>query len=231
VGLLENVRPHQSNRFLLKLDFNNFFPSIKSSDFERYLHDRIDIDPKDVEILSRILFKFNRTNRMLELSIGAPSSPLISNIMLFEFDSVISEFCSERKITYTRYADDISFSTNTPGILRDCKNFVETLLRDLSYPTLTLNSQKTVETSTKRGRRITGLTITGDGRVSVGRERKRELRAQIHRFTQGTLNSDELEQLRGYMSFLISVEPEHVERLKKSFGESVISAIVHSRNA
>ena len=135
--------------------------------------------PNKRYVLRKILFKFNRESHGLELSIGAPSSPLISNVMLYEFDRLVHDFCIGADISYTRYADDISFSTNTPEILRDCKSHVEKVLRDLRYPTLTLNQQKTIETSKKRGRRITGLTITGDGQVSVGRERKRELRVQI----------------------------------------------------
>jgi RNA-directed DNA polymerase len=225
VGLLDNVRPHRPNRYLLKLDFNRFFPSIGSGDFAMYLARHGSFDSQDEHTLCRLLFKYNRRARSLELSIGAPSSPLISNIMLYEFDKAVSEFCEPGGIVYTRYADDMSFSTNTPDVLRSCKRYVEMVLRDLRYPALTLNEEKTIETSKKNGRHITGLVITGDNRVSIGRERKRVLRAQIRRFVLGELNADELGQLQGYLSFLKSVEPEHLERLKGSFGDDVIASL------
>jgi RNA-directed DNA polymerase len=228
VGLLDNVEPHRSNRYLLKLDFNRFFPSIGADDFVKFLADHASFDSPDTHTLSKLLFKYNRRAHALELSIGAPSSPLISNVMLFEFDRAISEFCAHAGVTYTRYADDISLSTNTPDVLRHCKSHVEMVLRDLRYPTLTLNEQKTVEASTKNGRQITGLVITGDNRVSVGRERKRVLRAQIRRFALGEMNADDLQQLQGYIAFLRSVEPDHIERLKGSFGEDVIASLCAS---
>src|ERR1051326_910596 len=58
VSILDNARPHRRGRFLLKLDFKDFFPSIKSRDFRYFLKRRgVRLDPNDVYALCQILFR------------------------------------------------------------------------------------------------------------------------------------------------------------------------------
>lgn len=225
-GLADNVRPHLRNRFMLKLDFQNFFPSIISTDLTRYLLACGWRNADDLRLLGNVLFKFNRKKKRFELAIGAPSSPMVSNFLLFSLDTAIDEYCKVREIAYTRYADDVTFSTNHPDILRDCKAFIVDTLANTDSPLLRLNDAKVVETSKKHGRRVTGLTITSDGHISVGRDKKRELRVLIHRHAQKLLSAEEVEALRGYLAFLKSVEPEHLDRLRRSFGEDVLRPLL-----
>ncbi|HBP30921.1 MAG: retron St85 family RNA-directed DNA polymerase [Advenella sp.] len=226
VGLSANVSPHLGNRFLLKIDFKNFFPSIESDDLVAYLEKKAELTNDDCYILTQILFKKNVEKGKLTLAVGAPSSPQVSNILLFQFDEAVSNYCLAHNIAYTRYADDLSFSTSTPVILRDCLSVVRKIIQDLPYPKLVINEEKTVETSKKRGRRITGLTITNDDTISIGRLQKRKLRVLIHRFKTGNLDACEQESLRGYLAFLNSVEPKHVERLKISFGVDTLALLL-----
>ena len=118
-NIADNARRHIHGRFLLKLDFNEFFPSLKAKDFKVYTYQNVPtLTDQDVEALTRILFWKPRGTNELHLSIGAPSSPLLSNILLWEFDSMVAALCSYSKTSYTRYADDLSFSTNDTLALR-----------------------------------------------------------------------------------------------------------------
>ncbi len=219
VGLVENVLPHVKNRYMLKLDFEEFFPSLKSSDLLHFLKDA-PIDQTDTRMLVQLLCK--KGNLELELAVGAPSSPHLSNILMYKLDERIDGFCVENDISYTRYADDLTFSSSTPNVLRGCFQFVTRTLAETASPKLHLNAAKTVETSKKRGRRVTGLSITVDSKISIGRDKKRDLRVLVHRFTKGELNAEEVQQLRGYLAFLKSVEPAHLDRLAQSFGVDVL---------
>ena len=205
----------------MKLDFKDFFPSITAAAFTQFMaNSRFNED--DLSVLCNLLFKMNRLTKALSLAIGAPSSPALSNILLYPLDAAIQKKCNELKIQYSRYADDLSFSTNTSNILADFEHSLPKLINEATHLNLRINPGKTVHTSKKNGRKITGLTITSENQISVGRDRKRLLRSQIHRFILGKLREDELRSLRGYMSFLNSVEPEHVERLRNSYGHDVI---------
>ncbi len=228
LNIADNARRHLNSRFLLKLDFKNFFPSIKSVDFRLYIakHAPQQFTNVEVEALSRIIFwNPQRTNDMC-LSIGAPSSPLISNILLRDFDDSVANFCSGLEVSYTRYADDLSFSANVSEKLRQVEEMVNRISEGLESPKLTLNREKTVRVSKKRSRRVTGLVLTNDASVSLGRDHKRRIRASVHHFLTGRLTGEQCTQLRGMLAYVKSVEPGFLSRLRKRYGADVIRKIL-----
>lgn len=226
LNIVDNVRPHVQNRFLLKLDFKDFFPSIRDNDFKRFLAKEAPIyTSDDSELLTSILFWKPKETRSLCLAIGAPSSPMLSNILLCDFDRAVSRFCAEMDISYTRYADDLSFSAQTSGLLAKAEELVVELCNKSQSPRLELNSEKTVRVSKKRARRVTGLVLTNDGHVSLGRDTKREIRAGVHHFVTNRLSREEIVSLRGTLAYVNSVEPEFVDRLRARYGDEVIRLI------
>ena len=77
-------------------------------------------------------------------------------------------------MAYSRYADDLTFSTNRRGVLRQIEVSISGVVRKLRYPRLEINHHKTIHTSKKHHRRVTGIVLSSDGKVSLGRK-KREL--------------------------------------------------------
>jgi hypothetical protein len=224
--IADNARPHARNRFLLKLDFKNFFPSIRDIDFKRFLAKNAPtVTDAEAELLSRILFWRPKGTRQLCLAIGAPSSPLLSNILLVDFDRSVSRFCTKLGIAYTRYADDLSFSAQTSNLLAEAEQMVAGLCTKRRNPRLLLNLEKTVRVSKKRSRKVTGLVLTNEGRISLGRDLKREISATVHHFITGKLNREEALGLRGTLAYVNSVEPEFLHRLRTKYGPQVVRQI------
>lgn len=235
MGLAENVKPHLTNRFLLKMDFREFFPSLRPVDLESVLRvneggNSLIYSKQDYRDLTRILFKASPDEANLRLAIGAPSSPHLSNALLYDLDLQIQDVCDKSGITYTRYADDLSFSTSTPDLLKNHEATICNLIARQKCLMLQVNKEKTIHSSVKNGRRITGLTISGVGEISIGRNRKRQLRAEIHAYQNGGMSADDLDSLRGYLSFLNSVEPKAVESLKKKYGEAIVDSLIFRSN-
>lgn len=225
-SIADNARPHVRSRFLLKLDFKDFFPSILDTDFKRFLAKNApSVTDTDAELLARILFWRPKGTRKLCLAIGAPSSPLLSNILLVDFDRVVSRFCSKLGIIYTRYADDLSFSAQTSDLLAQAEEMVTGLCVKRRSPRLILNSDKTVRVSKKRSRRVTGLVLTNEGEVSLGRDLKREIRATVHHFLTGKLSREETLSLRGTLAYVNSVEPDFLKRLRAKYSPEIIRQI------
>lgn len=218
-SVLQHVRAHTASKFLLKMDFKDFFPSISLSNVESHIRQHSAFEDDDVRLLGLLLTYRDRSSGRRSLSIGAPSSPLVSNSILWNFDCAVSDFCLARHISYTRYADDLAFSTGAPGVLREVEEFVRLQTREVDYPRLVVNEQKTANVSSRFARRLVGLTLTPDGGVSVGRDRKRLLRAQLHRITQGDLEGVDLTAVSGQIAYFWSVEPEFVERLQRRYFE------------
>lgn len=153
----------------------------------------------------------------LRLSIGAPTSPWLSNVLMYSFDTAVSGLCRGGEVAYTRYADDVTFSSNDPNALRDVEKQLREIVANLRSPRLRFNPKKTIMLSRKSQGRVTGLVLSNDGKVSLGRARKRYLRAAVHHLILGKLSNEEAVQLRGWLAFARDVEPEFVRRLSSRY--------------
>jgi len=228
-GIKQNARQHQKSRYLLKMDFQNFFHSITPQLFFSIVkRQSIDLTEDDRYLLEQILFfcPSKRTDGKLILSIGAPSSPLISNVVLFFFDQSLYEVCKKQGITYTRYADDITFSTNIKNQLFELPHVVKHLLAEHFSGQITINESKTVFSSMAHNRHVTGVTITNEGELSIGRERKRYISSLIHKFSLDQLPDEDRRYLQGLFSFACDIEPIFKQRMIKKYSLATINKII-----
>jgi len=216
--ITDNATPHLSKRYLLKLDFSDFFPSITGPDFQLYLlRERILQNKDQANMMTRIFFK--DVDGELRLTIGSPGSPAISNALLKKFDDSVSSLIGKRSISYTRYSDDLTFSTNEKGLLFSFHDELIDLIERTDRPHLIVNQRKTVFSSTKFNRHVTGITIANDGKMSLGRSRKRGLRTQV--YEAATSSPHELASLRGYLAFARQVEPDFIEALWRKYPDQM----------
>jgi len=226
-SILDNAQRHQNGRFLLKLDFQNFFPSIKEMDLRAHVAKHLPerYTEADITLICRFCLWYPPGSRDLELCIGAPSSPILSNSIMYDFDIAVSSYCTIAGIVYSRYADDLAFSTSRPDILTAVPRVIRELLINAPYPTLRLNEQKAVYTSKKFRRSVTGLVISSQGAVSLGRARKRIIRSMLHWFIMGKLASEECGKLRGLIAFSEDVEPDFVRRLEAHYSKATLDKV------
>lgn len=227
-SILKNAKVHVHNRFLMKIDFKDFFPSITENDISNLLLYHLkDIKDDELKMIVRLLVfdDEKKRNKPLVLAAGAPSSPFISNALMCEFDKKVSEYCIKNKVAYTRYADDMSFSTNEQNKLKDIYAFVKEIISNINSPRLNINNDKTVFTSKKFNRRVTGLVLTSENKVSIGRAAKREIRSGVHRFLNDQLTTEQISTLRGRLSFIASVEPTFISSLRRYYGNETIDNI------
>lgn len=212
-----NAERHSRSRFLLKLDFKNFFPSIRAADVQAHLERHcLEYTLPERDLIARACCWLPSRLATLQLCVGAPSSPFLSNTTMYEFDCTVSRMAELDGVTYTRYADDISLSCNERDILSQYPSFIEQTLQALPYPKIRLNAHKTVHASHAGNRTITGIVLTPTGNLSVGRERKRLVRSMYHRSTLGLLSVDEQHRLDGLLAFIDDIEPGFSARLKRN---------------
>lgn len=218
---------HVASRFLLKLDFRDFFPSITSGDLRHHAaaRERPELTDADLDVLTKILSWRNKATGRYCLSIGAPSSPSCSNALLFDFDKALSEACAARGVTYSRYADDLAFSTNVPRVLDEIEQIARALVAEMKRPRLIINEAKTINVSKRYRRTIVGLTLSAQGKISIGRERKRQLRAEVHAFLLRKLSAEQIATLRGMLAYVWSVEPTFIDSLVRTYGPEPITLL------
>lgn len=108
LSIVTNANVHRRRRYVLNLDLKDFFPSINFGRVRgMFIKDkRFGLDPKIATLIAQIACHDD------VLPQGSPCSPVISNIIGHLLDIRLVRFAKTQKSTYSRYADDITFSTN-----------------------------------------------------------------------------------------------------------------------
>lgn len=223
----DNAVAHTKSRALLKLDFKDFFPSITVRDWMRLVEAHpINLDEHEIWLSSMILFWGRASTSPTCLSIGAPTSPALSNIILYDLDVQLAAAAAQANAIYTRYADDITVSGSTIEDLEKFETKARVIVRSTRSPLLVFNDEKRGIYTSGQRRMVTGLVVTPVGSVSIGRERKRLISAMLHRFTQGNLNGEDKDKLKGLLAFCLASEPEFVSRLRTKYGDEPINTML-----
>lgn len=206
----KNAAPHIAKPKILKLDIKDFFDNIKYSTV------------KDKVFPSE---KYSEANRILlamlcyhedSLPQGAPTSPIITNIIMREFDEAVGQRFGEKNIAYTRYCDDMTFSGDFDEM--QVISFVEEELKKL---TLSLNRKKTHVISSSSRQTVTGITV--NKKLNIPKEYKRRIRQEIFfckkNGTEGHIENiaselsplKYLHSLQGKINYVLQITPENEE--------------------
>lgn len=177
------ARPHTDKRWVLTIDIKDFFPSIKT------------------EMLT-FLSEYEREVATLDGSLiqGSPCSPIISNIILKEFDEELYEYFSSENISYSRYADDIALSGND----RPERRHVEHVTHKLKERGFTVNVTKINRMFKNESQKVLGIQV--NEKLSINRNTRRQLRAAIH---QDNLD----DKSRGLLAYIQGVNSKQYSKL------------------
>ena len=111
---------------------------------------------------------------------GSPCSPKLANLITWKLDKRIQGFVGKRGITYTRYADDLSFSGLHPSNTIQILPMVKSIIEDEGF---FINQKKTRVAGASRAKRITGLVVSNN-RFGVVKTKYRILRSKIFYLTK-----------------------------------------------
>jgi RNA-directed DNA polymerase len=192
-SILTNAKQHLRQRYVLNLDLKDFFPSINFGRVRGLLMAPPYNCPEEVAtVLAQICCHEN------QLPQGAPTSPIVSNMICAKLDSHLQRLAKKHQCIYTRYADDITFSTSKsrfPPHLgffskeseklilgNELKNIVEQngfLVNDLK-----------VRLQTRHGRQeVTGIIV--NEKLNIKRRYIRQIRAVLHSWKNDGLEKAE----------------------------------------
>lgn len=138
---------------------------------------------------------------------GFPTSPIIANIVLVGFDKRMQEFCKEHNVTYTRYADDLCFSSKELTA-KDLKALLQTKAYQLLWAFGFRPNRKKTNWKSCVGRlKVCGVVV--NVKTSIQRSVLRRFRAKVHHAT--VINADsttrpQLRRLKGFASYVMSVD-------------------------
>ena len=229
LSIKDNADRHRKNKYLLKIDLENFFNSITNTLFWDVYNQKLPVlSDRDKWAVEQLLFwaPSKSLKGKLILSVGAPSSPIISNFIMYSFDDAISDLCFRLGITYTRYADDLTFSTDVKDTLFSIPELVSERLKYIYNGNLRINRRKTIFSSKAHNRHVTGLTINNHGQLSLGRKSKRYIKHLVHKFKSNDLSQDDLLYLKGILAYARHVEYSFIESLLDKYSAETINEII-----
>lgn len=164
---LRNAKHHVGKQVVLKLDILHFFDSIRYSTVkDKVFPEEIYAEPLRI-LLTMLCYHKDA------LPQGAPSSPAITNIILYEFDEQIGQWCQECGIAYTRYCDDMTFSGDFEPA--EVVRFVRLELREMGF---LLNEQKTRIQRPGQQQTVTGIVV--NEKLSIPTDYRRKLRQELY---------------------------------------------------
>lgn len=184
-SIVTNAKKHQKRRYVFNIDLQDFFPSINFGRVRGFFIKDANfmLDPRVATILAQIACHENG------LPQGAPCSPVISNLVGHILDIRLCKLASANGCTYSRYADDITFSTNKPDFppsiaIRAAgaahKWEVGDRLNDaVTRAAFAINPTKTRMQYRSSRQSVTGLVV--NRKVNIRTEYRRTVRAMAHR--------------------------------------------------
>jgi RNA-directed DNA polymerase len=213
VSIVENARPHVGKDMVVNVDIDAFFPSTGYEQILKVCQRLPGLSIPAAKLVADIC------SYQGALPTGAPTSPSIANLVLGRFDRALLTASKKYDITYTRYADDLTFSGN--GDTHKIIPFAQKLLKEYGY---VLSAKKT--NIFRKGRRqvVTGLVVNET--VNLPRRLRRRLRAAIHhRVTGRTPHWHEREmhdaELLGRLAFLNQITPGKADKLRMRLNPGV----------
>ncbi|HEY9851343.1 MAG TPA: reverse transcriptase domain-containing protein [Leptolyngbyaceae cyanobacterium] len=203
-NIATNAKAHIRKRYVLNLDIKDFFPSINFGRVRgMFIALPYGFSPDVATVLAQICCHNN------QLPQGAPSSPIVSNMICAKLDSELQQLAKKLRCTYTRYADDITFSTTMPKFPKELAYFISIeeqhklvlgneLLSIIKGNGFQVNEKKIRLQSKDEHQEVTGVTVNQC--TNVNRNYIRQIRAMLHAWEKFGIESAEKEHRTKYHS-------------------------------
>ena len=216
MSVLDNALPHLGRKKVLKIDLADFFGSIRRN--------------KVIEVFTQLNYNKDQAKLLADLCLlrnrlpqGAPTSPAISNIVCFEMDIKLSKLALDNELSYSRYADDLTFS----GDYITQSTYIE-IDKIIKEEQLIIQRNKTQFLTENSRKIITGVSISSGKKATIPKSKKREIRKNVYfiltkgltehqRFINST-DPSYLKRLIGNLNFWLMIEPDN-EYVRKSLEE------------
>lgn len=214
--LLDNVAPHRHHNSFFITDIRHAFASVDPEYLRRQavyaLADQVaGIDMRPVgDFIQQYAF----VDGVPGLPLGYPASPALFNLYCYDMDRSLGEICSNRGITYTRWLDDLTFSSpRIPVLSRNVRSQLREVIEEVPGFHVNHRKSRVIPNLKKAPVFITGLALYADGRITPSPKlidkAAKTLEMIEQRFKDGVMDKDDFEVLSGFNGVLhLAGKPE-----------------------
>ena len=200
-SIITNAKIHRNKRFVLNLDLEDFFGSFHFGRVRGFFEKNRNFElTHDVAIILAQLVCYQGV-----LPQGAPTSPIITNLICQSLDISLLKLAKKYKLDYTRYADDLTFSTNDKHFLENEEAFLQEVSSEVKRAGFSINQKKTRLQFRDSRQEVTGLIVNKKLNVNNIYVRKtRAMARQLYKKGEFTIDGapGTLSQLEGRFSFI-----------------------------
>ncbi|WP_237580127.1 reverse transcriptase domain-containing protein [Candidatus Enterococcus huntleyi] len=200
-SIMTNAKIHRNKKFIINVDLKDFFKSFHFGRVKGFFEKNKDFKvPTEVAVIIAQLSCYKGV-----LPQGAPSSPIITNLICQIMDYRIMQLAKRFKLNYTRYADDLTFSTNNVQIVNEYQTFLKKLEKKIVKAGFEINEDKTRLQFNNSRQTVTGLIV--NKKLNVPREYYKDTRAMANTlYKTGSFDVNErtgsINQLNGRFAFI-----------------------------
>lgn len=221
------LKAHLTSHFFFITDFKDFFKNLNKLDIEKAFYENLPNIPIQ-DCNNYLTHLVNLTTIGNQLPVGFSTSPVLSNSILFHFDNELMLYCSEHNIKFTRYADDLIFSSKESDNFFGAIAKITELSNTLFAGRLKINEHKSKVLNRSSDKiKILGNVILQNSRITIDRQVKNKIESALHIYLNKpdyweTFLKDKfpkgIPQISGTLSHINAVDPVYIRKLKQKYG-------------
>ena len=168
VSIVDNGRIHVGQRYVYTIDLANFFESVTPDMIVSYLCKApYNLNPEVADIIAKVSCVKNAKKGIICLSQGSPLSPILSNIVCADLDKKLNGLASLYRAKYSRYADDITFSSSN-NLYLQVNDFKKRIIDAVESSNFKINYNKIHLCGPQSRHYVTGIVT--NSKVNVPRD-------------------------------------------------------------
>ncbi|THU36985.1 RNA-directed DNA polymerase [Niastella caeni] len=219
-SIISNAQPHIGKEVVVNIDVKDFFPSIHYKRVKGLLQ-QLGYSEKIAVILALLCteavteevtidgknYFVQKGNRVLPQ--GAPTSPAITNILCYKLDIRLQGLAAKNQCSYTRYADDVTFSFDKPNA--NAQQLVWRIKKVLADEGFTVHPDKIRIMRKGTCQEVTGVVV--NEKLGISRKKLRQFRAALHQLKTKEAaeikwgNGNLASAVTGYANFVKMIKP------------------------
>lgn len=220
-SIVSNAKPHVGADIVINFDLQDFFPSVSYkrvkglfrsfgySDAAATIFGLLctEAELEEIELDGKTYYVALGERHLPQ---GSPASPAITNILCRRLDKRLTQMAQQQGFVYTRYADDLTFSTtaNHPRICNILKN-TDSIVRHEGFQ---INQTKTRVLRKSRQQEVTGIVV--NDKLNIDRKTLKRFRATLHQIEKHGIDNaswgngdDVMSSIQGFANFVSMVNP------------------------
>lgn len=231
-SIVTNANVHTGQDIVINIDLKDFFPSI---DYKRVkgLFQKIGYSEQLAIIFALICTQAETKTVLMDgvtyyvqnnkrfLPQGSPASPAISNLIAFRLDKKVQGLAAKYGFVYSRYADDLSFSTSSVNE-KNIAALLYFLNKIISEEGLTINREKTTVMRKSGQQKVTGIVV--NEKLNIDRKQLRKFRALLHNIEVNGWKDQKWGKsenakaaIEGYIHFIKMVNQEKAKQFEEKW--------------